>query len=95
MSDEPNFSVALVQSIYDRWSRLEDEKTANAEDLKELFAEAKAHGLVSKDLRTSFRLTRASETNADAIDASEANVEMYRAALAAPRVGARPARDAA
>lgn len=95
MTDQPeNFSVALVQSIYDRWIRLEDEKAATAADSKELFAEATSNGLDAKRLRESFRHQRALENNAEAVETGEAIVAMYSAALAAPRVGARPARAA-
>ena len=95
MSDEaPNFSVALVQSFYDRWTRLEEEKAATAADLKELFKEVTSNGLVAKDTRAGFRRFRALETDAEATETSAANVEMILAALAAPRVGARPARVA-
>lgn len=44
-----------IKSIYDRWSRLEGEKKAISDDLKELFSEAKSNGYDTKALRAAFR----------------------------------------
>lgn len=78
----------LLRSGYDRWLRLEADKAAIADDLKELFAELKGNGLDPKALRVSFRLVR----DIDDADKQEqdALVDLYVASL----VGARPARHA-
>lgn len=69
----------IIRSIYDRWLRLEEEKAALGDDLKELFIEAKGQGLVPKALRESFRRVRkigdADQQEHDAI------VDLYVASL--------------
>jgi uncharacterized protein (UPF0335 family) len=47
-----------LRSAYERWLRLEEEKQATADDLKELFAELKGNGFTPKALRESFRRVR-------------------------------------
>src|SRR5690606_32267121 len=86
--DDTEISVAddVLRSGYERWHRLEEEKAAIGDDLKELFAELKANGFAPKALRESFRRVRniddASQQEHDAI------VDLYVASL----TGARPAR---
>jgi len=71
-----------LRSIYARWERLEEEKRATAEDLKELFAEAKGNGYEPKALRIAFRLKAAAEgPGAAETAATAALVETYIAAL--------------
>lgn len=74
--------MTQLRSIYERWQRLEEDKAAISEDLKELFAEAKANGYEPKALRIAFRLKAKSE-GPDAAEAAEtaALVETYIAAL--------------
>jgi uncharacterized protein (UPF0335 family) len=57
-----------VRSIFDRWQRLEADKKAIADDLKDLFAEAKGNGYEPKALRIAFR---ASAKTAEEIEADE------------------------
>lgn len=76
----------LLRNGYERWLRLEEEKAAIGDDLKELFAELKGQGFTPKALRESFRRVR----NADSADQQEhdAIVDLYVASL----TRARPAR---
>lgn len=80
MSEDTD-SVAddLLRAGYQRWLRLEEEKAAIGDDLKELFAEYKGHGFVSKALRESFRRAR----NIDDADQQEhdAVVDLYVTSL--------------
>lgn len=46
---------AQVWSIFERWQRLEADKKAIADGLKDLFAEAKGNGYEPKALRIAFR----------------------------------------
>lgn len=82
-----NDSIAddLLRSGYNRWLRLEEEKQAISQDLKELFIELKGNGFTPKALRESFRRVR----NINEADQQEhdALVDLYVASL----TGARPA----
>ena len=82
-------AAGQIRAFFERWQRLEDEKTAISGDLKELFAEAKGNGFDTKVLRKLFR-----DQVADSNERSEfeALYDLYAAALNAPRV--RDARDA-
>ena len=70
-----------LRSIFDRWSRLEGEKAALAEDLKELFAEAKGNGYDPKALRIAFRTKVKAEAETDADRETAALAETYLSAL--------------
>lgn len=89
--------TAQLRSIYARWERLEEEKRATAEDLKELFAEAKSNGYDTKALRAAFRLRSLSEEKTAEQSEHETLVELYLAGLAgtndAPRAHPRIARE--
>jgi uncharacterized protein (UPF0335 family) len=80
MSDQAD-SVAddMLSNAYQRWERLEAEKKAISDDLKELFAELKGNGFTPKALRESFRRVR----NADDADQKEHDelVDLYVTSL--------------
>lgn len=78
-----------IKAFFQRWERLEEEKQAISNDLKELFAEAKGNGFDTKVLRKLFR-----DQTADASDRQEfeALYDLYAAALNGSL--ARDARDA-
>lgn len=88
--------MSQTRSFFERWQRLEEEKAALSEDLKELFAEAKHAGYEPKALREAFRQeAKEAELEANAgkkqkRDEHDALVETYRADL-----HARNAREAA
>ncbi|GMG83752.1 DUF2312 domain-containing protein [Paralimibaculum aggregatum] len=50
-SGTANFSVGQLRAIIERIERLEEEKAEIADQIKEVYAEAKAHGFDTKILR--------------------------------------------
>jgi uncharacterized protein (UPF0335 family) len=53
-----NNTNAQLKSIVERVERLEEEKSAIAEDIKDVFAEAKGNGFDVKALRTIIRMRK-------------------------------------
>jgi uncharacterized protein (UPF0335 family) len=53
-----SFAKDQLRSIIERIERLEEEKQALADDIKEVYAEAKANGFDTKTLRTIIRLRK-------------------------------------
>jgi uncharacterized protein (UPF0335 family) len=53
-----NFAKDQLRSIIERIERLEEEKAALSEDIKEVYAEAKGNGFDTKTLRTVVRLRK-------------------------------------
>lgn len=76
-------SNSRLKSFYQRWERLEEAKKANADDLKELFAEMKGEGHDTKAARAAFRRVALFEVAAkkEEIEVHEALVEQYFDAL--------------
>lgn len=74
-------AAGLLRSLRDRIVRLEEEKKAIAEDIKDVYAEAKGQGLDAKALRQVVK--RALETQSDAAKRreTEALTELYLASL--------------
>ncbi len=58
MSEPTGVARDQLRSIVERVERLEEEKKAIAEDIKEVYAEAKANGFDTKTLRTVVRLRK-------------------------------------
>jgi uncharacterized protein (UPF0335 family) len=87
MSDGKN-SIAddILRNGFERWQRLEGEKQAISDDLKELFAELKSQGFDGKALRAAFRTV----AKASDMDVQEHNaiVELYVDSLMGPRPSA-------
>lgn len=79
----------ILRSGFERWQRLEGEKQAISDDLKELFAELKGQGFDGKALRAAFR-TVAKIDDAD-VQEHNAVVDLYVNSLTAPRSGTVPA----
>ena len=67
-----------LRSVVERIERLEEEKQALADDIKEVYAEAKANGFDTKTLRTIVRL-RKQDTNER--QEQEALLDLYMQAL--------------
>jgi uncharacterized protein (UPF0335 family) len=67
-----------LQSITERITRLEDDKKAIADDIRDVYAEAKGNGFNPKALRVVVR-----EQRADAKKAAElqSDIDAYKAAL--------------
>lgn len=69
---------AKLHSFIERIERLEEEKKALAEDLKEVYAEAKAQGY---DVKTMRQIVRLRKMDADDRAEAEALLETYKNAL--------------
>ncbi|MGE3148597.1 MAG: DUF2312 domain-containing protein [Pseudorhodoplanes sp.] len=72
------FAKDQLKSIVERVERLEEEKKAIADDIKDVFAEAKVHGFDVKALRTIVRLRK---QDANERKEQEAILETYMHAL--------------
>ncbi len=73
----------ILRAGFERWQRLEGEKQAISDDLKELFSELKGQGFDGKALRAAFRTV----AKADDMDAQEHNaiVDLYVGSILGPR----------
>ena len=71
-------AAGQLSAIVERIERLEEEKTAVAEQVKEVYAEAKANGFDTRTLRKVVSLRRKS---ADERQEEEAMLDLYLAAL--------------
>ncbi|MGQ3672393.1 DUF2312 domain-containing protein [Xanthobacter sp. TB0136] len=79
VSDAPaGFAKEQLQSFIERIERLEEEKKAISDDIKDVFAEAKGNGFDVKALRTILKLRKEDE---DARKEHDAIVELYCQAL--------------
>jgi uncharacterized protein (UPF0335 family) len=67
-----------LKSIVERIERLEEEKKALADDIREVFAEAKGNGFDTKVLRTVIRLRKQDKTERQE---QEALLDLYLHAL--------------
>jgi uncharacterized protein (UPF0335 family) len=67
-----------LKSIVERIERLEEEKQALADDIKEVYAEAKANGFDTKTLRTVVRLRKQDTSERQE---QEALLDLYLQAL--------------
>ncbi len=72
------FAKDQLKSVVERVERLEEEKKAIADDIKDVYAEAKAHGFDVKALRTIVRLRK---QDTDERKEQEAILETYMHAL--------------
>ena len=76
MSD--NVSAEQLRLFIERIERLEEEKKSMADDIKDVYAEAKSTGFDAKTMRTVIRLRKMEKHHRDEADAL---LETYRAAL--------------
>ena len=67
-----------LKSFVERVERLSEEKQSIADDLRDVYAEAKSNGFDPKALRAVVKLR---QWEKEALEAFETNVEMYRHAL--------------
>ena len=78
-SDAPaGFAKEQLKSFIERVERLEEEKKAIADDIKDVFAEAKANGFDVKALRTILKMRK---EDVDKRREHDAIVELYLQAL--------------
>lgn len=78
MSEVGHNSSAQLRSITDRINRLEDSKKEIAEDIREVYAEAKSNGYNPKALRIVVRKQREDASKAEIL---QAEVDRYMVAL--------------
>lgn len=70
--------ASQLKSFIERIERLEEEKTTIADDIKDVYAEAKANGFDTKTLRTVVRLRK---QDAAEREEQEALLDIYLSAL--------------
>ena len=75
---EGSVAADELRLLIERIERLEEEKKGIADDVKDVYAEAKARGYDAKTMRAIVRLRKMEK---DARDEAEALLETYKAAL--------------
>ena len=89
MADKGGIAAERLKSFIERIERLEEEKRALAEDIKEVYSEAKGAGFDVKTMRQVIRIRRLDE---DDRDEQEALLDTYKRALGMlPQRGRRAA----
>ena len=78
MAAASNFAKAKLKSIVERIEKLEEEKKTIADDIREVYAEAKGEGFDVKALRAVVRMYRQDKSERQEY---EALVDLYRDAL--------------
>jgi uncharacterized protein (UPF0335 family) len=78
MSDATRIARDQLKSIVERIERLEEEKKSLSEDIREVYAEAKANGYDVKTLRSIIRLRKLDSATRQE---QEALIELYMSAL--------------
>lgn len=78
MADTGGIASDQIRSIVERIERLEEEKQAIADDIKEVYAEAKANGFDAKVLRQIVRIRKQDVTERQE---QEALLDLYLHAL--------------
>ncbi len=78
MADVGGVTGEQLRSLIERIERLEEEKAALAEDIKEVYAEAKGNGFDIKVMRQIIRLRKMDSNDRSEM---EAILETYMAAL--------------
>ncbi|MBV9826344.1 MAG: DUF2312 domain-containing protein [Alphaproteobacteria bacterium] len=78
MPDVGGIAGERLRSFIERIERLEEEKKTLAEDIKEVYAEAKGTGFDTKIMRQLIRLRRMDK---DDLDEQESLLDIYKRAL--------------
>lgn len=78
MPDVGGIAGDRLKSFIERIERLEQEKTAIAGDIKEVYAEAKGSGFDTKIMR---QIVRMRKRDQDELDEEETLLDVYRRAL--------------
>ena len=78
MPDVGGIAGERLRSFIERIERLEEEKKTLAEDIKEVFAEAKGSGFDTKVMRQIIRIRRMDK---DDLDEQETLLDIYKRAL--------------
>lgn len=71
-------TAGQLRSFVERVERLEEEKAALMADIREVYAEAKAHGFDTKTMRQIVRLRK---MDSDDLAEQEALLDLYKSAL--------------
>lgn len=82
MTDVGGIAGEALRNFIERVERLEEEKKALADDIKDVFAEAKAHGFDVKIMRQLIRLRKMED---DARKEMETILDLYAHALGMER----------
>lgn len=90
MMADTSVAAGQLRSVIERIERLEEEKKAIADDIKDVYGEAKANGYDTKVLRQVVRIRKQDQAERQE---QEALLDLYLAALGGP-VGSTPADDA-
>jgi uncharacterized protein (UPF0335 family) len=77
-ADATSFAKSQLRSIVERIERLEEEKKALSDDIREVYGEAKANGFDTKALRAVVRMRGQEPSERQEF---EAIVDLYRDAL--------------
>ena len=77
-SDVGGVTAGQLRGFIERVERLEDEKTALMADIREVYAEAKAHGF---DVKTMRQIVRLRKIDNDDRAEQEALLDLYKRAL--------------
>lgn len=72
------FAKSMLRSLVERIERMEEEKRNIAEDIKEIYTEAKSNGFDTKAIRKIVALRRKDRHE---VEEEEAILEIYKAAL--------------
>ena len=78
MADTVGIAAAQLKSIVERIERLEEEKKALADDIKDVYAEAKGTGFDTKAIRAIIRLRKQDQAERQE---EESILDLYKAAL--------------
>ena len=78
MANAGGIAAERLKSFIERIERLEEEKRALAEDIKEVYSEAKGAGFDAKIMRQIIKIRRMDE---DDLDEQEALLDTYKRAL--------------
>jgi uncharacterized protein (UPF0335 family) len=78
MADVAGIAGDRLKSFIERIERLEEEKRALAEDIKEVFAEAKGTGFDTKIMRQIIKIRKMDK---DELDEQETLLDVYKRAL--------------
>lgn len=77
-SDVDGIAGARLKSAIERIERLEEEKAAIAQDIKDIYGEAKATGF---DVPTIRKIIRARKMDRDRLNEAETLYDLYKAAI--------------
>jgi uncharacterized protein (UPF0335 family) len=78
MPDVGGIGGEQLKSFIERIERLEEEKRALAEDIKEVYAEARGSGFEPKIMRQVIRIRKRDQ---DDLDEEESLIELYKRAI--------------